>query len=96
MIFQEQGELLFTHFGMSGPLVLSASAHMRDFEKDQYTCVIDLKPALDEEKLDQRLFAGAGGKRQPGHAQPTGGFGASAVGAGAAGANPDPTGPEGP
>ena len=56
VIFQEQGELLFTHFGMSGPLVLSASAHMRDFEKDQYTCVIDLKPALDEEKLDQRLL----------------------------------------
>ena len=56
VIFQEQGELLFTHFGMSGPLVLSASAHMRDFEKDQYTCVIDLKPALDEEKLDARLL----------------------------------------
>ena len=56
VVFQEQGELLFTHFGLSGPLVLSASAHMRDYEKDQYTCVIDLKPALDEEKLDQRLL----------------------------------------
>ena len=54
-VFQEQGELLFTHFGLSGPLVLSASAHMRDFEKDQYTCAIDLKPALDEATLDARL-----------------------------------------
>ena len=56
VLFQEQGELLFTHFGLSGPLVLSASAHIRDYEKDRYTCVIDLKPALDEEKLDQRLL----------------------------------------
>ena len=54
-VFQEQGELLFTHFGLSGPLVLSASAHMRDFGKDQYTCAIDLKPALDEPTLDARL-----------------------------------------
>ncbi len=53
--FQEQGELLFTHFGLSGPLVLSASAHLRDFERDAYRAVIDLKPALDEEKLDARL-----------------------------------------
>lgn len=56
IIYQEQGELLFTHFGLSGPLVLSASAHMRDFEKDSYTCFIDLKPALDEQKLDARLL----------------------------------------
>lgn len=55
VIYQEQGELLFTHFGLSGPLVLSASAHMRDFEKERYACVIDMKPALDEPKLDARL-----------------------------------------
>ena len=55
VLFQEQGELLFTHFGLSGPLVLSASAHMRDFAKEQYTCFIDLKPALDEPTLDARL-----------------------------------------
>mgnify|MGYP003355608643 CR=1 FL=1 len=55
VLFQEQGELLFTHFGLSGPLVLSASAHMRSFDKDQYTCVIDLKPALEESALDARL-----------------------------------------
>ncbi|BDF67590.1 lipoprotein [Oscillospiraceae bacterium] len=54
-VFQEQGELLFTHFGLSGPLVLSASAHLRDFDKDRYTASIDLKPALDEETLDRRL-----------------------------------------
>ena len=54
-VFQEQGELLFTHFGLSGPLVLSASAHMRDFEGDHYTVFLDLKPALDEQTLDARL-----------------------------------------
>lgn len=56
VIFEELGELLFTHFGVSGPLVLSASAHMRDFEKDSYRLCIDLKPALDEKKLDDRLL----------------------------------------
>ena len=56
VIFEELGELLFTHFGISGPLVLSASAHMRDFEKDSYRLIIDLKPALDEKKLDERLL----------------------------------------
>ena len=55
IIYRDQGELLFTHFGLSGPLVLSASAHMREFEKDSYTCLIDLKPALDEATLDARL-----------------------------------------
>lgn len=56
VIYQEQGELLFTHFGLSGPLILSASAHMRDFEADRYTAYIDLKPALDGETLDRRLL----------------------------------------
>lgn len=55
IVYREQGELLFTHFGLSGPLVLSASAHMREFEKESYTCFIDLKPALDEQTLDTRL-----------------------------------------
>ncbi|MEQ2455186.1 NAD(P)/FAD-dependent oxidoreductase [Flavonifractor hominis] len=55
-IFAEQGELLFTHFGLSGPLILSASAHMRDFEQEHYYINLDLKPALDEEKLDKRLL----------------------------------------
>lgn len=56
VIFEEQGELLFTHFGLSGPLVLSASAHMSNFETDRYTAIIDLKPALDEQKLDERML----------------------------------------
>ena len=54
-VFQEQGEMLFTHFGLSGPLVLSASAH-GDWAKKQYTASIDLKPALDEQKLDARIL----------------------------------------
>lgn len=48
--------MLFTHFGVSGPLVLSASAHMRDWEKNTYRMLIDLKPALDEQKLEARLL----------------------------------------
>ena len=56
VIYSELGEMLFTHFGVSGPLVLSASAHMRDFEKNIYRMFIDLKPALDEQKLDARLL----------------------------------------
>jgi len=56
VLFHEQGELLFTHFGLSGPLILSASAHMRDFEQEHYTVWIDLKPALDEKTLDARLL----------------------------------------
>lgn len=56
IVFDDFGEMLFTHFGISGPLVLSASAHLRDFEKDEYRAQIDLKPALDEKKLEARLL----------------------------------------
>lgn len=56
LIYKEQGEMLFTHFGVSGPLVLSASAHMRRFGKAVYRLSIDLKPALDEKKLDARIL----------------------------------------
>jgi len=52
-LYNEQGELLFTHTGISGPLVLSASAHMAGDEG--YTVEVDLKPALDEGTLDKRL-----------------------------------------
>lgn len=55
-IYSELGEMLFTHFGVSGPLVLSASAHMRHFGECKYRLEIDLKPALDEKKLDARLL----------------------------------------
>jgi predicted Rossmann fold flavoprotein len=56
LIFHELGEMLFTHFGVSGPLVLSASAHMRSMGKAKYRLEIDLKPALDEKKLDERIL----------------------------------------
>ena len=56
-IYTDFGEMLFTHFGVSGPLVLSASAHMRRFDKKKYRLEIDLKPALDEPTLDKRLLS---------------------------------------
>lgn len=56
-IFSEFGEMLFTHFGLSGPLILSASAHMRHFGSKEYRVEIDLKPALDEKTLDKRLLS---------------------------------------
>ncbi len=54
-IFAEQGEMLFTHFGVSGPLVLSASAQMQKLPLTRYQLILDLKPALDEITLDARL-----------------------------------------
>lgn len=54
-VFELLGEMLFTHFGISGPLTLSASAHMRKGEPSDYTVVIDLKPALTNEQLDARI-----------------------------------------
>ncbi len=56
LIYSELGEMMFTHFGVTGPLVLSASAHMRDFKNEKYRLAIDLKPGLDEKKLDARLL----------------------------------------
>ena len=55
-IWSDFGEMLFTHFGLSGPLILSASAHMRHFGSKGYHIEIDLKPALDEKTLDKRLL----------------------------------------
>lgn len=54
-IYSELGEMLFTHFGVSGPLVLSASAHMRPMERARYALSVDLKPALTPEQLDKRV-----------------------------------------
>lgn len=56
LIYEDFGEMLFTHFGISGPIVLSSSAHMRDMDKEKYYVLIDLKPALDEKKLDLRIL----------------------------------------
>jgi len=55
-VYEDFGEMLFTHFGVSGPMILSASAHMRDWNKHRYRLSIDLKPALDDEKLEARLL----------------------------------------
>ena len=49
------GEKLFTHFGISGPLTLSASSHLGDMKKHKYKAVLDLKPALDEQQLYDRI-----------------------------------------
>lgn len=55
LVFEDFGELLFTHFGLSGPVVLSASSHMRNMAPGAYRLSIDIKPALTPEKLDARL-----------------------------------------
>lgn len=55
-IFSDFGEMLFTHFGISGPVILSASSHIKDIRNGKYTIEIDLKPALSEEKLDARIL----------------------------------------
>ncbi len=55
-VFRDFGELLFTHFGVSGPTVLSASAHMRPMVPGRYTLRLDLKPALSPEQLDRRIL----------------------------------------
>lgn len=55
-VYDDFGEMLFTHFGVSGPMILSASAHLRDMEKGRYKISIDLKPALTEEQLDARIL----------------------------------------
>ncbi|MCL2044920.1 MAG: NAD(P)/FAD-dependent oxidoreductase [Oscillospiraceae bacterium] len=56
LIFKDFGELLFTHYGMSGPLALSASAHLGNFDEVTYRAYVDFKPALSEQTLDQRLL----------------------------------------
>lgn len=62
-IYEDFGEMIFTHFGVSGPTILSSSAHLvrakniqEKFANKQITLVIDLKPALTEEKLNERIL----------------------------------------
>lgn len=55
-IYSDFGEMLFTHYGASGPIILSASSHMRDFDRHKYKIKIDLKSALDEQTLDKRIL----------------------------------------
>ena len=57
LIYQDFGEMLFTHFGVSGPLILSGSSYLAKYWKGQKaTLCLDLKPALTEEQLDKRLL----------------------------------------
>ncbi len=53
-VYSDFGEMLFTHFGLSGPVILSASSHIKD--GGDYTLSIDLKPALDFKTLDNRIL----------------------------------------
>lgn len=55
-IYSDFGEMLFTHFGVSGPVILSASRHILDYDYKNVKLVIDLKPALTEEKLNERIL----------------------------------------
>ena len=57
IFYEEFGEMLFTHFGVSGPVILSASSYVADFlEKGELTLCVDLKPALEREQLDKRIL----------------------------------------
>ena len=56
-VYEEFGEMMFTHFGLTGPLVLSASAHIPDLAPGRYEAQIDLKPALDEKTLNDRILS---------------------------------------
>ena len=57
VLYTDFGEMMFTHFGVTGPVILSASAHIRGVDISTLTLSIDLKPALDEQTLDQRLLS---------------------------------------
>ena len=54
-IYDDFGELEFTKYGLDGPVIKSASCRMKDTTKENYKIIVDLKPALDEEKLDKRI-----------------------------------------
>lgn len=56
VVYTDFGEMLFTHFGVSGPVILSASSHLKDIKSNKYKLIIDLKPALSNEQLDARIL----------------------------------------
>ena len=56
-VFEDFGEMMFTHFGLTGPMILSASAHIPDISEKKYEARINLKPALDEKTLDGRILS---------------------------------------
>ncbi len=55
-IYEDFGEMMFAHFGLTGPIILSASAHMRNMKNENYTIELDLKPALSDAELDKRIL----------------------------------------
>ncbi len=55
-VYEDFGEMMFAHFGLTGPIILSASAHMRNIKKEKYTIELDLKPALSDAELDKRIL----------------------------------------
>jgi len=57
VLYNDFGEMMFTHFGVTGPMILSASSHLHGVDISKLTLSIDLKPALDEKTLDQRLLS---------------------------------------
>ena len=57
IVYTDFGEMLFTHYGVSGPMILSASAHLSGIEPGRYRLSLDLKPALDAQTLDKRLLS---------------------------------------
>ena len=57
ILYTDFGEMMFAHFGVTGPMILSASAHLRNVDISDLILSIDLKPALDEKALDQRLLS---------------------------------------
>ena len=56
-IFSDFGEMMFTHFGVTGPIILSASSHLKGYDIESLTLSVDLKPALDEKTLDARVLS---------------------------------------
>ncbi len=55
-VYDDFGEMMFTHTGITGPIILSASAHLRPMDEKKYKVFIDLKPALSEKQLDERII----------------------------------------
>ena len=55
-VYSDFGEMLFTHFGVSGPIIIKASAYIQQYLQKNLSLTIDLKPALDEKQLDERIL----------------------------------------
>lgn len=55
-VYSDFGEMLFTHFGVSGPIIIKASAYIQKYLQKNLSLTIDLKPALDEKQLDERIL----------------------------------------